>query len=111
MDAATTELLRWIILLPLLGAAANGLLNRSKNVYVAGGIASAAALAAFAVVIASISAKGGAPALIDPWFTWFKSGKVAVDFHLELTSFSAVMLLVVTGIGSLIHIYAMGYMS
>src|SRR6476661_1968323 len=101
----TTELLRWIILLPLIGAAINGLLNRSKNVLLAGGIASAASLGAFAVTVAAIAAKGGGEAtLVDAWFTWIKAGSVNVNFHLVLTSLSAVMVCVVTFVGSLIHL-------
>jgi len=108
---STNELLRWIVLLPLLGAALNGLINRSKNAYLAGGIASAFAILSFVVSVVVISSKGDAHSVIDPWFHWFRSGKINVSFALELTSLSAIMLLVVTGIGSLIHVYATGYMS
>ena len=112
MNSQSTELLRWVILLPLIGAAINGLFNRSKNALLAGGIASAAIILSFFVAIATIASRApDTMSLVDHWFTWFKAGNIEVPFHLELTSFSQVMLLVVTGVGSLIHIYAIGYMS
>src|SRR5206468_6259089 len=43
-------------------------------------------------------------------FTWFSSGDITVAFTLRLDPLSAVMILVVTGIGSLIHIYSSAYM-
>src|SRR5260370_42315117 len=43
--------------------------------------------------------------------TWFQSGALRVGFDLSVDRLTAVMLRVVTGIGSLIHIYAIGYMS
>ncbi|MFQ5498665.1 MAG: NADH-quinone oxidoreductase subunit L [Candidatus Zixiibacteriota bacterium] len=44
-------------------------------------------------------------------FTWITSGQLHVDFALLLDPLSAVMILVVTGVGFLIHIYSIGYMS
>ncbi len=43
-------------------------------------------------------------------FTWLSSGTLQVPFALRLDQLSALMILVVTGIGSLIHIYSTGYM-
>ena len=43
-------------------------------------------------------------------FTWFASGNLQVPFSLRLDHLSSVMILVITGIGSLIHIYSTGYM-
>jgi NADH-quinone oxidoreductase subunit L len=43
-------------------------------------------------------------------FKWIYSGDLKVDFKLLLDPLSCVMLLVVTGVGSLIHIYSIGYM-
>jgi NADH-quinone oxidoreductase subunit L len=109
MNLQETDLLRWIILLPLIGAAVNGLVNRSKDVRIAGAIGTLASVAAFVVSLVAISSSGGMA--IDRWFTWFEVGTLKVPFHLELSGISTIMLCVVTGIGSLIHIYAIGYMS
>src|SRR6185369_7539944 len=48
--------------------------------------------------------------LVQTIFTWISSGSFTVDFQFALDPLSAVMVLVVTGIGSLIHIYSTAYM-
>jgi NADH:ubiquinone oxidoreductase subunit 5 (subunit L)/multisubunit Na+/H+ antiporter MnhA subunit len=45
------------------------------------------------------------------YFTWLQSGFLQVGFDLVLDRLTAVMLLIVTGVGLLIHIYAVGYMA
>jgi NADH-quinone oxidoreductase subunit L len=111
---ASTTLLRWIILLPLLGAIVNGLVVRSKNVKVAGLIATLASLSAFVVSVTVVGRYGlfseDIGYVTDQWFTWFNVGRINVPFWLEYTPLSGLMLLVVTGIGTLIHVFAMGYM-
>jgi NADH-quinone oxidoreductase subunit L len=105
--------LRWIILFPVIGAILNGLVLRSKNAVLSGLVGTLAAVAAFAVSVAAIlhlPGTGGA-GLSDEWFTWFETGRISVDFLLEVTPATGIMLAVVTGIGSLIHIYSIGYMS
>src|SRR5438105_6161872 len=108
----------WIIpLLPLVGAAINGLFGRRFSrstvafvglVFVAAAFA-ASVWAGFALVqlpqdkIPYISP--GTNAL--PWIT---AGGFAVDFSFYLDQLSLVMILVVTGVGFLIHIYSVGYM-
>jgi NADH-quinone oxidoreductase subunit L len=106
-----SDLLRWIILFPLMGSLINGFLNRSKNHYLAGIIASLASGFAFLTTLYVLSQNGMNSAVQDSWFTWFEAGQLKVPFHLELTAVTCVMLLVVTGIGTLIHVYATSYMS
>ena len=48
---------------------------------------------------------------VEHYFTWIQSGAFNVGFDFAVDRLTAVMLLVVTGIGSLIHIYAVGYMA
>ena len=43
-------------------------------------------------------------------FTWFEAGSLKVDFDLLYDPLSALFLLLITGVGSLIHIYSVGYM-
>lgn len=112
----SSNLLRWIILLPLIGAALNGLINRSKNAWISGLLATTMSGLAFCVSASVIFSNGilsdeGVHLVKDAWFTWFNVGHVNIPFHLEVTPVVAVMLLVVTGIGSLIHLYATSYMS
>lgn len=103
-------MLRYIILAPLLGFIVNALVLRSSKNIIAGVIATAASLAAFVFSLVSVGASGG-EIIRDEWFTWFQVGRINVPFHLELTPMTGIMLLVITGIGTLIHLYSIGYMS
>jgi NADH-quinone oxidoreductase subunit L len=111
---ASTTLLRWIVLIPLFGAILNGLLIRSKNIKIAGSIGTCAAFLSFAISLAVVSRYGlfseDIGFVVDRWFMWFDVGRISVPFWLEYTPLSGLMLLVVTGIGTLIHIFSMGYM-
>ena len=49
--------------------------------------------------------------LTEHYFTWIQSGTLSIGFDMTIDRLTAVMLLVVTGIGSLIHIYSIGYMA
>ncbi|MGH7522060.1 MAG: NADH-quinone oxidoreductase subunit L [Gemmatimonadales bacterium] len=72
-------------------------------------------LGAFAVAIAVFSAFTGlhappeAPVVFRYW-SWIPVGTLQVDFALQVDQLSIVMLLVVTGVGSLIHVFSVGYM-
>ena len=52
--------------------------------------------------------------LVDRLYTWIGAGigatRFTADLALRLDPLSAVMMLVVTGVGSLIHVYSIGYM-
>jgi NADH-quinone oxidoreductase subunit L len=45
-----------------------------------------------------------------PVFNWLEFSNYKIDFGLELTNISAIMILIITGIGALIHLYSIGYM-
>jgi NADH-quinone oxidoreductase subunit L len=47
----------------------------------------------------------------ERYFTWIESGAFRVDFEFTVDKLTAVMLLVVTGVGALIHVYSIGYMA
>jgi len=70
-------------------------------------------LGAFAVSIAVFSAFAGlhaeAPVVFRYW-SWIPVGTLQVDFAFQVDQLSTVMLLVVTGVGSLIHLFSVGYM-
>jgi len=108
----------WLIpLLPLLGFLVNGLFGRGLPRRVVTAIALLAPLAAFGVVVHSaVDAFGiGTPAVALPYAQtfghWLNIGTLHIDFSFVLDQLSLVMLLVVTGVGFLIHIYSVGYMS
>ena len=105
-----------IIVLPIIGLLTNLAFGRRLSERAIGGVASLAAGAAFAVSLAVVIALASLPAEerlagVDvPLYTFFHIGETEVAFGLKLDSLSAVMLMVVTFVGTLIHVYAIGYM-
>jgi NADH-quinone oxidoreductase subunit L len=103
-----------IPLLPLIGVLINASFGRRLTKSVSGAVACGAMLLSFAVSAAAVLRLVGlAPeerALVENVFTWISSGDFTAGFTLRLDPLSAVMILVVTGIGSLIHIYSTAYM-
>ena len=108
----TPDLHLWLIpVLPLLGAAVNGLLGKKFSRQTVAAVALLFSGAAFAMVllVASRFSSLTTPH-IEYLATWIRAGKFQVDFSFYLDQLSLVMLLVVTGVGFLIHIYSVGYM-
>jgi len=105
-------LLLLIPLLPLLGFVINALFGRRLPRRISGGIACASIIGAFGVAVSSVLTMLGDPShrIEQTVFMWLPSGELQVPFALYLDPLSALMILVVTGIGSLIHIYSVGYM-
>jgi NADH-quinone oxidoreductase subunit L len=105
----------WIIpLLPLLGAAANGIFGErwQKKVITAVALSSTtlAFLAALEAVREFLSLSPDQIPWIRTYFTWISAGGFQADFALQVDQLTVVMLLVVTGVGWLIHVYSTGYM-
>jgi len=101
--------LSWIVLLPLAGAVLNGSL-RLKSPF-NGILATLLCFAAFILSCLQFAKFPEATKLVDPGYLWFQAGHVKAQMGFELTPFMSVMLLVITGVGSLIHLYATSYMS
>jgi NADH-quinone oxidoreductase subunit L len=103
-----------IPLFPLVGFVINAMLGRRLPKSVSGGLASLAMLASFAVSATLVWQLVGMPAeerAIDQvLYTWLASDDFTLPLAFRLDPLSAVMILVVTGIGSLIHIYSTAYM-
>jgi NADH-quinone oxidoreductase subunit L len=103
-----------IPLLPFLGFLVNASLGRRLPKPVSGGLASAVMLVSFAVAVLQVMALAGLPEagreIEQTVFTWIRSGDFSLDLTFRLDPLSAVMILVITGIGSLIHIYSTAYM-
>ncbi|HET8908653.1 MAG TPA: NADH-quinone oxidoreductase subunit L [Ktedonobacterales bacterium] len=105
----------YILLLPLAGFAALGLFGRVLPRAVISLIGCGVVLAAFVLALIDFFALLGlAPEArfsdVLP-FTWVTSGSLTIPFGLLSDPLSAVMLLVVTGVGFLIHVYSIGYMA
>ncbi|MBI2192737.1 MAG: NADH-quinone oxidoreductase subunit L [Planctomycetes bacterium] len=78
------------------------------------GIGCLAPILAFAcswMAFCDVRAYGMQGGVLTTWvYRWFATGHLQIDVSLRVDALSAVMLLVVTGVGSLIHVYSMGYM-
>ena len=101
-----------ILLLPLSGAVVNGLLGRKMPRSVSGILATAVMFAAFglSVLLFLDFMNAGARPVTVSLLHWFSAGTLSVDFALLIDRLSLLMMLVVTGVGSLIHLYSVGYM-
>ena len=108
----TPNLYLWLIpLLPLAGAAINGFFGKrfSRGAVAAVALTFCGTAFAMALWIASQFSPLVLPHK-ESVATWLRSGNFSVDFSFSLDQLSLVMLLVVTGVGFLIHIYSVGYM-
>jgi NADH-quinone oxidoreductase subunit L len=102
-----------VILSPLLGALLNGLLLPKNNKALSYAVGVAAMLGAFvaaAMLFAQFIGTGGNPSFTYA-YEWLHAGNLRVPMEFVVDRLSALLLLIVTGIGLLIHIYAGGYMA
>ena len=106
----------WIIpALPLLGSAINGLFgakwpNKIVNTVAVGSTGLSFLAALEAVREFTHLAPENIP-WVQQYFTWIIAGDFRAGFDLQVDQLTVVMLLVVTGVGWLIHIYSTGYMA
>jgi NADH-quinone oxidoreductase subunit L len=107
-------MLLWIPLLPFAGFLINNVGARMLPKRVMGAIASFAMAAAFAVSAMVVRGLVSLPAderdIVQIVYTWIGSADFQVPLALRLDPLSALMILIVTGIGFLIHLYSMAYM-
>jgi len=108
------ELLPLIILLPAVGAMVTGLLSRRLSEHVAGLIANLAIFASFGVAAFTWWMMYSDPreGVTYAWvlYRFLDTGAAQVDVAFYFDRLSAIMVLVVTGVSSLIHLYSVGYM-
>jgi NADH-quinone oxidoreductase subunit L len=102
----------WIIpALPLAGFLLNGLFGRRLPKAIVNVIAILSVVLSFAWVLKVFFTAGTLNTPVsEHYFTWIRSGEFSVGWDFTVDRLTAIMLLVVTGIGSLIHIYSVGYM-
>jgi NADH-quinone oxidoreductase subunit L len=102
----------WLIpVLPLAGAAINGFLGKKSSRQAVTTVALSFSGAAFAMAL-WVALRFSSLSLPHQEYLahWIRSGSFSADFAFYLDQLSLVMLLVVTGVGFLIHIYSVGYM-
>jgi len=102
----------WLVFAPVIGLLINIIFGGRFSERVIGTVASLASGAAFvvSVLLAWSLAAGHGEAVSVPFAQWIHIGGLELDWTFRVDSLSTTMMLVVSGVGTLIHIYAIGYM-
>ncbi len=104
----------WIIpALPFIGFLINGVFGRKLPKALINAVAVLSVVLSFAWVLKVYATAGdlGATPVAEHYFTWIKSGEFNVGWDFTVDKLTMIMLFIVTGVGSLIHIYSIGYMA
>src|SRR5215475_10839778 len=103
--------LLWVIpVLPLIGAAFNGVVGKRLPRKLVGLIGTGTVLGSFLIAATTfwqmlqLQSPGDLP-LVTNYFTWIQSGTFEANFGLMLDHLSGLMIVIVTGVGFLIHVY------
>jgi NADH-quinone oxidoreductase subunit L len=111
------DLMVVMLVWPLAGWLANGLLGRRLSRAASGLLASAAVGASFVTALAVLAAyrraapAAAGPSVAVPLFSWLGAGTLWAEASLLVDPLSLVMALVVSGVAFLIHVYSIGYMA
>ncbi|WEK69446.1 MAG: NADH-quinone oxidoreductase subunit L [Candidatus Chryseobacterium colombiense] len=101
-----------IVLLPLLGFLINGLFGKNLPKIVVGSLATAMVFASFCIAVSIfMNFDSESQPVIVKAFEWFRVNGVQINFGFQIDQLSLMMIMIITGIGSLIHLYSIGYMS
>jgi len=101
----------WIIIFPVIGLLINMFLGGRFKERVIGIIASSASGLAFVVaILLGISLLSHPEGVVLRLAEWISIGELQLDWTIRVDTLSTTMMLVVSGVGTLIHIYAIGYM-
>ncbi|HQZ23164.1 MAG TPA: NADH-quinone oxidoreductase subunit L [Thermoflexales bacterium] len=100
------------ILFPLIGLLINAFWGKRLPETVSGGLATAMTALSFVVSLILFAQVAAAPdhKVVAQFGPWISVGKLNVQFGFLVDGLSSIMMLIITGIGSLIHLYSMGYM-
>ena len=103
----------FIVFLPLLAAIVAGLVNKSAPSVFAKAITTGslfvACILSWPIFLSFVS--GSAEATVVPVLTWMQSGELAFDWALRVDTLTAIMLVVITTVSALVHLYSWGYMN
>jgi NADH-quinone oxidoreductase subunit L len=102
----------WLIpIFPFVGFLINGLFGRRMSKSMVSVFAIGSVALSFAWVVKTLLGLGPLETkYVEQYFTWIQSGSLNIGVDFAVDRLTAVMLMVVTGVGLLIHIYAIGYM-
>jgi NADH-quinone oxidoreductase subunit L len=112
-DVISSSMLRLIPALPLAGFLLAITLGQTRRRLVTI-VAPLAVAASFAMAVAAVLRLSAAPAgarLVDRVYPWIVAGPFSADVAFRIDALAAVMVLIVTGVGFLIHVYSVGYMA
>ncbi len=101
-----------IVLLPLLGFLINGLFGKNLPKILVGSLATAMVFGSFCIAVSIfMNFNSESQPVIVKAFEWFRVNGVQINFGFQIDQLSLMMVMIITGIGSLIHLYSIGYMS
>ena len=104
------QLVYLVPLFPLIGFVLNGLLRNYLPKSLSGVIGSGAILVSFIIsIVLFIEVRNGV-IFNEELFTFIKAGKLSVPFAFQVDQLSSIFLLIITGVGFLIHVYSTAYM-
>ncbi len=107
-----TNLIWLVPILPLAGFLLNGIFNQKMPRRLAGFLASGVVFASFAIsmlIFIEVQSGNGQPVTVS-FLEWFSAGNLHIEFSFLVDRISVLFLLVITGVGFLIHVYSIGYM-
>jgi len=99
-----------VLLAPIAGFVVNALFGRLLPRRLVGWVGAGSIGLAFVFALLLFSQVLGGQKLDQTYFTWWQSGDFNVPFNLYVDALSTLMILVITGVGFLIHVYSIGYM-
>jgi NADH-quinone oxidoreductase subunit L len=102
-----------LLIAPLIGFLINGLRYNKATPFIAGGIAATAAAVSFLASVGLFVILMGLPKPASLEFQlaeWIKVGSLSVPFGFAVDALSSLMILIVTGVGTLIHLFSISYM-
>lgn len=107
------NLIALVPLFPLIGFIINGFFGKKLSKGLSGAIATLSVLASFIVsliIFIQLKEATGKPQIIVNLFSWINSDTLQIPFEFLIDPLSTWFLLIITGIGFLIHLYSIGYM-
>jgi NADH-quinone oxidoreductase subunit L len=103
--------MKYIALLPLAGFLLNGLLGNRLGKRFVSAVGCGLPIAAFALALSYFfNLRATDTPVVEVAYTWFVAGTNVIEVSFYFDRLTAVMALIVTGVGSLIHVYSIGYM-
>jgi NADH-quinone oxidoreductase subunit L len=104
-------LVPFVVFFPVIGLLINIILGGRMGEKAIGAVACLASGLSFVVaVLLGFALLGRSEGLVVPYLNWITIGNLQLDWAFRVDTLSVTMMLVVGGVGSLIHIYAVGYM-